>query len=476
MKNNLSAAYSLLLVVGDFIAILAGFTAAYILRVSLSDLPFIAIPASEYARIFTVLSPIWIIIFGLLGLYRRDTYEWRLKELGRLFVGAAIGIMAVITYEFAGGRPIFPARIIPVYAFGIGYLLLVLVRTLLRSMRLVARSFGYGVINTILVGDGLYTNRLAQTIRNYKTSGYKIVGIISKNKPPIWFKGFYTSSLEKGLDELEHLDVVNVILTQLYADPYDNEKVMAAAQASHCGFRFVPTQESMYTSNMEVELFQGTPIVLVHQTPLVGINRIIKRLFDVVMSLVSIVILSPIFLLTALMLKLFGGGSIILRQPRLSRFNTTIDVFKFRSHKAEINGLLPEEAFTKMGRPELTKKYRENSNFLENDPRVSRIGAFIRKLSIDELPQLFNVLRGDISLVGPRALVSRDLENYDKTTLLLSVKSGITGLAQISGRESISFEERRKLDIYYIQNWSFWFDIKILVRTVIIVLSRRGAA
>jgi exopolysaccharide biosynthesis polyprenyl glycosylphosphotransferase len=476
MKNNLSSVYSMLLVIGDFVAILAGFTAAYILRVSLSDLPFIAIPASEYARIFIVLSPIWIVIFGLLGLYRRDTYEWRLKELGRLLVGAAIGIMAVITYEFAAGKPIFPARIIPVYAFGIGYLLLVLVRTLLRSLRLVARSFGYGVINTVLVGDGLYTNKLAATIRNYKTSGYKIVGIISKQKPPAWFDGYHTTSLEKGLSELESLQAVNVILTQLYTDPVDNEKVMAAAQSSHCGFRFVPTQESMYTSNMEVELFQGTPIVLVHQTPLVGINRIIKRLFDIVVSACVLIVLSPIMLVTVLVLKFFGGGTILLRQPRMSRFNSTINVFKFRSYKAEYNGLLPEEAFTKMGRPDLIKKYRDNSNFIDNDPRISKIGRYIRSTSIDELPQLLNVLRGDISLVGPRALVSRDLENYDKTTLLLSVKSGITGLAQISGRESITFEERRKLDIYYIQNWSFWLDIKILVRTVLTVLGQKGAA
>ena len=141
----------------------------------------------------------------------------------------------------------------------------------------------------------------------------------------------------------------------------------------------------------------------------------------------------------------------------------------------EYNGLLPEEAFEKMGKPELAKKFRENGDFLKNDPRFSRLGVFLRKTSLDELPQLLNVVRGDISLVGPRALVPRELDKYDKKNLILSVKSGMTGLAVISGRKAISFEERRKLDLFYVQNWSFWNDIVILAKTVSIVLFHRGA-
>ena len=128
-----------------------------------------------------------------------------------------------------------------------------------------------------------------------------------------------------------------------------------------------------------------------------------------------------------------------------------------------------------MGKPELIKKYREGGDYIKNDPRVTKIGHFLRRTSLDELPQLINVLKGDISLVGPRALVPGELRDYGDRSLLLSVKSGLTGLAQVSGRRDISFEERRALDLYYIQNWSFWLDLQILFRTVAVVLTGRGA-
>jgi undecaprenyl-phosphate galactose phosphotransferase len=128
-----------------------------------------------------------------------------------------------------------------------------------------------------------------------------------------------------------------------------------------------------------------------------------------------------------------------------------------------------------MGRPELAVKYRNNGDFLPDDPRITRIGKFLRASSLDELPQIFNVIKGDISLVGPRALVPRDLSVYEKRHTILSVKSGITGLAQVSGRKNISFDERRKLDIFYVQNWSFWLDLTILIKTIRVVLERTGA-
>lgn len=143
--------------------------------------------------------------------------------------------------------------------------------------------------------------------------------------------------------------------------------------------------------------------------------------------------------------------------------------------KPKYNGLSPEEAFTKLGQPELIAKYRENGDFLINDPRITKIGRILRSTSLDELPQLLNVLKGDISLVGPRALVPQELKDYEFKSLILSVKSGLTGLAQISGRRDISFEERRKLDMYYVQNWSIWLDLRIIIQTIYMVLAGKGA-
>ena len=150
--------------------------------------------------------------------------------------------------------------------------------------------------------------------------------------------------------------------------------------------------------------------------------------------------------------------------------------------KPEYSGLTPEEAFRKMKRKKLIsdskkyiQEYRKNGDFLENDPRITVFGDFLRKTSLDELPQLINVLKGDISLVGPRALIPGELKNYGDRSLILSVKSGLTGLAQVSGRRDISFAERRALDIYYVQNWSVRFDIQILIRTIGAMITGKGA-
>jgi undecaprenyl-phosphate galactose phosphotransferase len=150
-------------------------------------------------------------------------------------------------------------------------------------------------------------------------------------------------------------------------------------------------------------------------------------------------------------------------------------MYKFRTQLHAYHRMTPEEGFTRMGRPELAKKYRDNGDFLEDDPRISKIGHFLRKTSLDELPQLFNVLRGDMSLVGPRPLEPFELTGFDKKNLMLSVKTGLTGLAAVSGRRDISFEERRALDLYYVQNWSLWLDLVILAKTVRAVFAARGA-
>ena len=143
--------------------------------------------------------------------------------------------------------------------------------------------------------------------------------------------------------------------------------------------------------------------------------------------------------------------------------------------KPEYSGMPAEEAFAKMGKPELANKYRKNGDYLKNDPRITKIGRFIRKTSLDELPQLFNILKGDISLIGPRALLPGELRDYGDRSLILAIKSGLTGLAQVSGRRDISFDERRSLDIYYVMNWSLMMDLHIFFRTIVTVFKRDGA-
>jgi exopolysaccharide production protein ExoY len=168
-------------------------------------------------------------------------------------------------------------------------------------------------------------------------------------------------------------------------------------------------------------------------------------------------------------------SQIFYKVKRLSLFGNEVTIYKIRSMKQAYTNMSPEDGFRKMGRPELIRDYRDNGDQLPKDPRISSLGRFLRKSSLDELPQLLNIVKGDISLVGPRALDPHELEKYSKKNLILAVKSGLTGLAQISGRRDISFDERRKLDLYYVQNWTFWGDIVIIIKTVWVTLFHRGA-
>ena len=233
----------------------------------------------------------------------------------------------------------------------------------------------------------------------------------------------------------------------------------------------------------ELELIGSTPVIMVKATPLMGNAKVVKRIMDLILGTILLLLSSPLMLIIWLIIKISTPkASAIYSEIRLSRFNQKVKIHKFRSMKIEYSGMSPEAAFAKMEREgklknaaKLSQEYRENGDFLEHDPRITKIGKFIRATSLDELPQLINVIKGDISLVGPRALVPGELRNYGDRSLLLTVKSGLTGLAQVSGRRSISFDERRALDLYYIQNWSVLFDLQILLRTIQAVLIRKGA-
>lgn len=475
MRNTNSVVYAFFLIIGDFIALLTAFVVAYVLRVSLDSRPLInQVSAVSYLKIWLTLIPIWIIIFALIGLYKRNSYEYRYKEFGGLIVGTVIGIMAVISYDFVTKAAIFPARLVAVYGLGIGIAFLLIERSFMRFARTSLWRYGKGVNNVMIIGQNGLVSGLAKAINRPAHTGYKVVAICSSSETP-GFRGKVFQDLDQALDSLEKYNVHTILHTGITADTGSVDKALSAAQAQHIAFKFVPAHEGILSNNIEVELFQNLPVVTVHQTALTGWGRIFKRLFDIFASAAGIALLSPVYFITALLVRVTNWGPALFKQERLSRFNTPIYIYKFRTIKMTYNGLSPEEAFTKMGKPHLITKYRANGDCLKNDPRLTKFGKLLRKTSLDELPQLFNIFKGDISLVGPRALVPQELKNYPFKNLLLSVKSGLTGLAQISGRRNISFEERRALDLYYVQNWSFWLDIKIIYRTVIDVLKGRGA-
>lgn len=478
MKNNATLLYNCFLVLGDALAITAAFTAAYVLRVSVSHRALSAhIHAIDYITILISLLPFWILIFGLIGLYNSRIHEQRFSELGRLLVGTFIGILFIISYSYITNTVIFPARLVTLYGFGLAFFFVLLFRTVARSIRRELFSYGMGINNVLIIGDTPITHELIEGLAHTDITGYKVLGVVGGVKHPLHKDRGYKvfASFAEAIAELEAKRLHTIVQTELYTAAERNNEILTYAQENHIAFRFVPGNSELFVGNIEVGLFQSVPVIAVHQTALIGWGRVVKRLTDVILGGLLLLLASPFMLIIALAEALSGSGSVFFRQTRLTRFNQQFRVFKFRTQYKKYDGTTPEEAFAMMDKPGLAKRYRENGDSLPNDPRIMPLGRFLRRTSLDELPQLINVVRGDISLVGPRALIPEELALYSKRHTILSVKSGMTGLAVISGRRDIPFEERRKLDLYYVQNWSFWNDLVILVRTLSVVLLHRGA-
>jgi exopolysaccharide biosynthesis polyprenyl glycosylphosphotransferase len=450
---------------------------AYILRVTLSNVPISSdVQAMTYISIVVTILPFWIIIFAFLGLYNNKVHENRFSEFGRLVVGSLIGILLVISYSYLANVAIFPARLVTVYGFLLAFIFVILFRTIARGIRRDLFTYGIGINDVLIVGDTRLTHELVNSLSRTAKTGYRVVGIVGGDKHPLDMSLGHRvfPSFDDAMHKI-HPRPHTIIQTELYAAAAKNDEILEYAQTHHIDYRFVPGNSELFVGNIDVELFQSIPVIAVNQTALIGWGRVVKRLFDAIFGGLMLLIASPFMLLIAVIIKLSGSGPIFFRQTRLTRGNRHFKVYKFRTVKNAYNGLSPEAAFAKMGKPELAEQYRSNGDYLPRDPRFTPFARFLRVASLDELPQLFNVVKGDISLVGPRALVPEELAVYKKRHAILSVKSGLTGLAQVSGRRNISFDERRKLDLYYVQNWSFWNDIVILVRTVWIVLFHQGS-
>ncbi|MCL2451596.1 sugar transferase [Candidatus Saccharibacteria bacterium] len=464
MKNRTSLVFTLLLVVGDAVAVLAAYVVAYVLRVRISDVPtHQVVPANEFLLLLLLLLPFIIILFSLIGTYRA-TSQGKLAIIGRIFFGAATAMLFMIMIHYFMVRPLFPSKLVPIYGLVFSIIFLSLERGALYLARYLRRRRLIGVTRVMLIGDNKFALGLVDIIQ--RDNNYKIQAIVGSSKSA-------THKTFSGAVRNFPPDLIIQVAT--HDKPDIDVGILGFAQKNYVDFKFVPREISEVPERLELELFMGdVPMMSVQPTPLLGWGRVAKRLFDVAMSGLALVILSPIFLVVAIVNKIIFG-KVLFRHTRLTRGDEKFQLLKFQTVCRELNGLTPEQAFTKINRPELIKKYRDNGDFLPDDPRYGRWARFLRKTSIDELPQLFNVLRGDISLVGPRALIPEELAEFKDKHAILHVKSGITGLAQISGRKDLPWEQRRKLDVYYVQNWSFGLDMQILFKTAWQVLTAQGA-
>lgn len=474
MRKEPGFAYRIFLILGDALAIVFSFGFSYYFRTHIDSRPYyFTSEIRDFILSQVLLLPIWLIILTSLGLYSRGVLSRRGKEYWRLFLASILGVMTIITYDFFASAyvtrgSLFPVRTIAIYAMIFNFIILLITRTIIRALRQFFLSRNVGLIRTLIVGDSDNTTQLLEGIT--PDTGFKVVGVVASDKyvPEEWRKRQY-DDINTAMSRLRPHAVI-------HAGSKDIELTNKIATDHHALYYYSPAEDSIIVQSGNVEFVAAVPIVLVRATPLSGAAKIYKRIMDVILGLILTILAAIPMLIIFIIQKIIDPKApAIYKDTRLTRYNREFPLLKFRSMKQEYCGLTPEQAFEKMGKPELSERYRKQGDYIKNDPRYTKFGAWLRKTSLDEIPQFLNVLKGDISLIGPRALQPVELKNYGDRGLLLTVKSGLTGLAQVSGRRNISFRERRALDIYYVQNWTPALDAQIFFRTIASVLHHDGA-
>lgn len=463
----------LALIVGDAVSLILSFAFAYFLRVHVDPRPYtFDSQLLEFTLEVAWVVPIMLIILAALGLYKKSIFlnKSRLPEVGRVFLSSIMAVAALIVYDFFVGRNLFPVRVVALLAVILSFSFLMIERTLVLIIAEQIFKRDYGTKRVLVVGNNKSTEVLVNYIASTPESGYRLAGVVAGKKYiPKDLKAHQYSSLKEAL-KTARADVV------FQTDEKSTEYVYKQTMQRHMMYYFVPSETALSSHFGEMELIGNTPAVLVQLTPLSGGWAALKRGFDILVALIGLILAALPMGVVFLILKLTEPGvPAIYKSERLTQYNRKFTCFKFRSMKQEWSGMTAEEAFIKMGRPGLIEKYRKNGDYIKNDPRITAFGRFIRRTSLDELPQLYNILKGDISLIGPRALLPGELRDYGDRYMILTVKSGLTGFAQVSGRRNISFEERRALDIYYVMNWSVGLDLQIFFRTIRAVIRGEGA-
>jgi exopolysaccharide biosynthesis polyprenyl glycosylphosphotransferase len=462
--------FGMLLVPVDFIMVVAASVLAYWLRFTPSILELKPVlfdfPFSDYLKVSLAIAPLFVLIFAFQGLYSLKATRTFWREFFKIVFSVTVGITIIILIIFLQ-RKWFSSRFVILTAWLMAVTLITLARfaiNFLQKLLLVYKEVG--IHRLVLIGAGSFCDTSLREFKSHPELGYKVIGQEKK----INIDSLRLIHKEKGIDEV------------LVCDPEITMPELREAsdfcQRNRIEFKFIPAILQSVSTNFEIKVLFDEPIIEIKNTPLDGWGKIAKRAFDIVGSVFGIVITSPVMLFTAIAIKLESRGPIIFKNERVGH-EGNFDLLKFRYMKLE--------HCTSKQNPELNKAIELENNLInrqsvrkgpvykiKNDPRKTRVGKIIEAFSIDELAQLFNVLKGDMSLVGPRPHQPREVEKYEAwQRRTLSIKPGVTGLAQISGRSDLSFTDEARLDIYYIEKWSLWLDIEILFKTFFILLKKR---
>jgi exopolysaccharide biosynthesis polyprenyl glycosylphosphotransferase len=462
----------MLKIVIDAILINLSFVLAYFFRFKV--LLFItpgSIPILEqYLNVLIFVTLIWLAIFKISGLYEQKKFTTLIDEFATLFMGISLATLILLGLLFLY-REFWFSRLVIVNAWWINLLLLGLVRVVNFESQRILRMKGWGVKNTLILGAGEMGQVLAQKIVQDKSLGYKAVAFLDDD--PLKIGKTYHGvpvlgeiSKTREIIKKQKIDEVIIASSEIPAERILD--IITECERFGIEFKIVPGILELIASRLDVDELGGVPLLTVSEIQLKGFNAAIKRGTDILLSMLGIVLLSPCFIFFSILVKLTSPGPVWFAQERVGLDGKVFPMFKFRSMIKNAEKLFPQ-----------LEPLSEVDGYLfkmKDDPRITPLGKFMRRWSIDEFPQLFNVFLGHMSIVGPRPPLPRETKKYSTWhRKRLRVRPGITGPWQVSGRSLLPFEDMVRLDIYYIENWSLWLDFKIILRTVPVVLFGRGA-
>lgn len=456
----------------DFIMAVSAFLTAYRLRTFQDVIPGIELeidilkfqPLNEYFKFSLIASAILVLLFAINKMYSLKTTHGIWKEIRRVFVLNSTLLMLIIFYFFVIRE--FPfSRLVLAYTWILSIVFVSFGRMLIKFLQRELLKMGIGQRRVLFVGNNAITQNLFEKLS--KNPIYKCVGVIDNNLK----KTVNRPNPLGKIDELEKIvrkfKIEEIIQTTSTLAHTRSHEILDFCREKHVGYSFVPDLLEVHSTNIEVNMQGEIPLISLKPTPLDGWGKVIKRTFDITASGIGLVVLSPILLIASIAIKLDSKGPILFSQlddgskvKRVGQYGNLFEFFKFRSMYPKTHNL----RYTELAE----QNQRKGSPLvkIKDDPRITKVGKFIRKTSLDELPQLWNVLKGNMSLVGPRPHFPEEVDKYQKHhRFVFAVKPGLTGLSQISGRSDLDFEKEVQLDTYYIEHWSLLLDLRIIFKT-----------
>jgi exopolysaccharide biosynthesis polyprenyl glycosylphosphotransferase len=467
--------YMTLLVICDAVMIFLAFWLAYDFRFQLFVDYFASkamISLEHYRFLFYSMPFFWLGIFAVNGLYVKDNLLGGTREYSSVFRSATQGFLLIAIAGFLEPTLII-ARGWLFMTWGFTFMFVSVSRFLLRRVVYALRRHGFFLTRAVIVGANEEGRWLAEQLLHWETSGLHLIGFVDKKVPatiPLFHNLVCLGPVEKLGEIIEQYRIGEVILASSAFSTRDYllEIFRRYGVTDEVKIRMSSGLYEILTTSLTVNEFAYVPLVYVNKVRLTGVDTIVKSVLDYVVATVSLILLSPFLVFISILIKLSSPGPVIHKRLVMGLKGKQFHALKFRTMEANGDEILDQH-------PELKEELARNHK-LKNDPRITRVGAFLRKYSVDELPQLINVLKRDMSMVGPRMISPPEVAMYKQFDMnLLTVLPGITGLWQVSGRSDISYEERVRLDMYYVRNWSIWLDLQLLFQTIPAVIRGHGA-